>query len=326
MANLKIKDYELLHFGLNAKDDMDAFLSLLKLDISDYTFAANYLWLSNATGFYSIINNTFCLFILCGGELSMILPPLGRKSDVYTAMSICFELMNSNNTSKNYSKIEYVHEQLVEGFVDYLEEGTEIFEMLQDYLVERTLVDYVYECDALIDLKGNAYDNKRNEINKFIRIHPDYKLEILDIQKHGNAITNLFHKWVSNRVRFMPTEEADRFMDGIYFERLAIKRMIKDYNALDLIGLVIIIDNELKGFTVGEGINAETASVIIEKTDFETLGCAQFIFREFSRMLREKYSARYINVGDDMGFENLKNVKMSYRPTKLIPKYTIYQK
>jgi hypothetical protein len=27
-----------------------------------------------------------------------------------------------------------------------------------------------------------------------------------------------------------------------------------------------------------------------------------------------------------MGFENLKKVKMSYRPKKLVPKYTIYQK
>jgi hypothetical protein len=27
-----------------------------------------------------------------------------------------------------------------------------------------------------------------------------------------------------------------------------------------------------------------------------------------------------------MGFENLKKVKMSYRPNKLVPKYTIYQK
>ena len=326
MTKLKIKDYELLHFSLNAKDEMDSFLSLLKLDISDYTFAANYLWLSNATGFYSIINNTFCLFLLYGGELSMLLPPLGRQGDVYDAMSICFELMNKNNTSKNYSKIEYVHEQLVEGFVDYLEEGTEIFEILQDYIVERMLVDYVYECDTLIELSENGYSDKRNEINRFTRIHPDYKLEVMDIHKHGNAIIELFHKWVSNRIRFMPKEETDKFMDGIYFERLAIKRMIKDYSDLDLIGLVIVIDNELKGFTIGERINADTASVIIEKTDFETFGCAQFIFREFSRMLREKYSAKYINVGDDMGFENLKNVKMSYKPTKLIPKYTIYQK
>ena len=326
MTNLIIGDFDLRHFDLSAKPEMEYYLSLLNLDISDYTFAANYLWLSNASGFYAIIHDTFCFFVLSGGELSMLLPPLGRKEDVYESMSICFDIMNSNNSSKNFSKIEYVHEQLLEGFVDYLEEGTEIFEMLESYLVERKVVDYVYLCDALIDLKGNDYSNKRNEINKFMRIHPGYRLESMDIQKHGEAMMGLFNKWVSDRLRFMPKEEADVFLDGIYSERVAIKRLIQNFDALGLTGLVIVIDEQLAGFTVGERINANTASVIIEKTDFEILGCAQFLFREFSRLLKEKYTVEFINVGDDMGFENLKKVKMSYRPSKLLPKYTIYQK
>ncbi|MCT7548355.1 phosphatidylglycerol lysyltransferase domain-containing protein [Aliarcobacter butzleri] len=115
-------------------------------------------------------------------------------------------------------------------------------------------------------------------------------------------------------------------MDGIYYERFAVKRLINNYDSLDVIGLVIYIDDEIKGFTVGEKINETTASVIIEKTDFEVLGCAQFIFREFTKILKDKYSVEYINVGDDMGFENLKKVKMSYRPKKIVPKYVIYQK
>jgi hypothetical protein len=124
----------------------------------------------------------------------------------------------------------------------------------------------------------------------------------------------------------MPKEEADAFLEGIYQERLAVKRVTKNFRELELEGIVIYIDDVLTGFTIGEMINQETASIIIEKTDFEVLGCAQFIFREFSKILKEKYSCKYINVGDDMGFENLKKVKMSYRPEKLLPKYTIYQK
>jgi len=151
-------------------------------------------------------------------------------------------------------------------------------------------------------------------------------VEILDTAKHKDEILTLFNKWVSDRVRYMPKEEAEVFLEGIHQERHAVKRMIRDYDALGLIGLVIYINDELKGFTVGEKINQDTASVIIEKTDFEVMGCAQFIFREFSKMLKEHYAVNYINVGDDMGFENLRKVKMSYRPYKLVPKYTIYQK
>ena len=326
MSTLTISNYTLKHFDLKAKAIMDEYLNLINVDVSDYTFAGNYIWLSTATGFYTIVNETFCLFILNSGELTMLLPPIGKKENTYDAMIQCFEIMNSHNSNRNYSKIEYVHEELLEGFVDYLEEGTLVYEMLKDFIIEKKLVDYIYKVEDLIDLKGDSYKSKRNEINRFRNVYPNHKKEILDKEKHGSAVMALFNKWVRDRTTYMPKEEVEVFMDGIYFERFAIKRLMNDYNNLDIIGLVIYIDDEVKGFTVGEKINQHTASVIIEKTDFEVLGCAQFIFREFTKILKDKYAVEYINVGDDMGFENLKKVKMSYRPKKLVPKYTIYQK
>jgi hypothetical protein len=326
MSTLTISNYTLKHFDLKAKEEMTKYLELINVDVSDYTFAGNYIWLSTATGFYAIVNDTFCLFILSSGELSMLLPPIGKKNNTYDAMLQCFEIMNAHNSNRNYSKIEYVHEELLEGFVDYLEEGTLVYEMLKDFIIEKKLVDYIYKVEDLIELKGDSYKSKRNEINKFKKIYPDHRIEILNKEKHGTEVLSLFNKWVKDRTTYMPKEEVEVFMDGIYFERFAIKRLINDYENLDIIGLVIYINDELKGFTVGEQINAQTASVIIEKTDFEILGCAQFIFREFTKILKDKFNVDYINVGDDMGFENLKKVKMSYRPNKLVPKYTIYQK
>ena len=326
MSTLIISNYTLKHFDLNAKETMTEYLKLINVDVSDYTFAGNYIWLSTATGFYTIVNDTFCLFILNSGELSMLLPPIGKKENTYESMIQCFEIMNSHNSNRNYSKIEYVHEDILEGFVDYLEEGTLVYEMLKDFIIEKKLVDYIYKVDDLIDLKGDSYKSKRNEINRFSKIYPNHRIEILNKEKHGSDVLSLFNKWVKDRTTYMPKEEVEIFLDGIYFERFAIKRLINDYTNLDIIGLVIYIDDEIKGFTVGEKINESTASVIIEKTDFEILGCAQFIFREFTKILKERYSIEFINVGDDMGFENLKKVKMSYRPKKLVPKYTIYQK
>jgi hypothetical protein len=316
----------LKHFDINAKRIMNFYLKHLNLDVSDYTFTNNYIWLSPTTGFYSIINDTFCLFILNGGQISMLLPPIGKKENIYEAMNLCFNIMETQNTDKSYTRIDYVHEEILEGFVNYLEEGTVIFDELKDYIIERKLVDYIYKTDDLIELKGDAYKTKRNEINKFKKAYPDYKLEILDKEKHGADIIKLFNKWVKDRITYMPREEVDLFLDGIYAEKFAVKKLIKDYDKLDVIGLVIYINDEIKGFTVGERINNNTASVLIEKTDFEILGCAQFLFREFAKVLKETYNTEFINVGDDMGFENLKKVKMSYRPYKLIPKYTIYKR
>ncbi|MCG2635317.1 MAG: phosphatidylglycerol lysyltransferase domain-containing protein [Gammaproteobacteria bacterium] len=326
MSNLKISQHELLPFDFKAKPIMEGYLELLNLDTSDYTFSANYLWLSNGSGFYSIIENTFCFFLLVNGEISMLLPPIGLQNDIIKSIPICFNLMEENNSSKNHTKIEYVDELLVSGFINYIDPDSEIGDLLEDYVVERTLVDYIYDCNDLIELKGNNFSAKRNEINKFKRIHPDYLLETLDVEKHSDGIVRLLNKWISDRMKYLPSDQTELFIDGIYSERLAVKRMLDYYSELDLIGLVIIIDGKVQGFTVGERINEDTASVIVEKTDFDILGCAQFIFREFVKKLSSEYGVSRINVGDDMGFENLKKVKMSYRPSLMIPKYTIYKR
>ena len=326
MSNLFIKNHSLTHFTLKSKPIMETYLSQIDQELSDYSFASNYIWLSSSTGFYSIINDTFCFFIMTSGTLTMLLPPLGHKDKTYDAIIECFDIMNEHNEDKKYSKIEYVHENILEGFVNYLEEGTQIYEQLKDFIIEKKLVDYIYSANDLIELKGNSYKVKRNEINKFLNIYPNNKFEILDIEKDGEDVLNLFNKWVKDRTSHMPKEDADYFLDGIFYERFALKRLLENYNNLDLIGIVLFIDNEMKGFTIGEKISENTSSVIIEKTDFEILGCAQFIFKEFVKVLKNKYQSEFINVGDDMGFENLKKVKMSYRPKKLIPKYTIYQK
>ena len=326
MAKLTINKQTLKPFGLDAKPVIEKYLQKLDVDVSDYTFAANYIWLSSSSGFYTIINKCFCLFAMTGGELTMLLPPLGKKKNIPEAMVRCFGIMNTNNSSRYYARIDYVQASMIEEFVQSADEAESMFEMLEHYVVEKKLVDYVYEAENLIELRGNSYHTKRTEINKFTKSYPDHRIELLDSIKHHDEIMQLFNKWVSDRVKYMPKEEAELFLDGIHQERHAVKRMLKHYDELNLIGLVIYIDGELKGFTAGERISVDTASVIIEKTDFEVMGCAQFIFREFSKVLREHYGVAYINVGDDMGFENLRKVKMSYRPFKLVPKYTIYQK
>jgi len=326
MANLMVNEQRLVPFTMESQQVIKKYLAKLEVEVSDYTFAANYIWLANSSGFYAIINKCFCLFVMTGGELTMLLPPLGRKKYITDSIVKCFDIMNANNSSPYYARIDYVQESMVEEFLNKADDAQNMFEMLENYLVEKKLVDYIYSVDSLIELRGNSYHTKRTEINKFIKSHPDYVVEELDSVKHKDEIMMLFNKWVSDRVKYMPKEEAEVFLEGIHQERHAIKHMLKNFDALSLIGLVIYINGEIKGFTAGEKINETTASVIIEKTDFEVLGCAQFIFREFSKMLKEFYSVTYINVGDDMGFENLRKVKMSYRPYKLVPKYTIYQK
>lgn len=327
---LVIGENALYKFDIDSKEIMEKYLcelgEELEVDISDYTFAANYIWLSNVSGFYAIVSDCFCLFAMSGSELSMLLPPIGRLKNLKTAIEKCFEIMNQNNSSRHFSHIDYVAECILEKFAVSIDESANIFDVFEDYLFEKRLADYIYKAENLIELKGNSYHTKRTEINKFKNTYPNFSIQTLAPEKHKGEIIELSNKWAKERMKYMPKEQADAFMEGIYQEHAAIKRMLDHYDKLELIGIVLYIDGVMQGFTVGERINEGVASVILEKTNFEILGCAQFIFREFSKILKSEYGCEFINVGDDMGFENLKKVKMSYRPERLDIKYTIFQK
>jgi len=183
MVQYKVKNFHLKPFTIETKWEMDSYMESVETTLSDYTFASNFIWLSHASGFYGIVNNTFCLFLLNGNVISMLLPPLGEDCYINDAIVQCFDIMNSVNEEQAASRIDYVCEDTLKSFVNYLEEGTEIFEILKDYIVERKLVDYVYDIDALIELKGDSYKTKRNEINKFQKIYADVHFSMALLMK-----------------------------------------------------------------------------------------------------------------------------------------------
>src|SRR5690606_25867921 len=61
--------------------------------------------------------------------------------------------------------------------------------------------------------------------------------------------------------------------------------------------------------------------IVVEKTDLETKGLAQFIFSEFCRL---HWAHRpQVNAGDDWGVQSLAWTKNSYRPVKMMRKYML---
>ena len=103
--------------------------------------------------------------------------------------------------------------------------------------------------------------------------------------------------------------------------RSAHRIAIAHAEALGLLGRVVRIDEEIRGYTFGYPLNADIFCVLFEITDLEIKGLAQFIYREFCKELVGTY--RWINAMDDSGLENLKRVKRSYHPVELLPSYNI---
>ncbi len=306
---LVVENHRLYPFTIDAKPLFDRYVKHIPTPLSDYTFANNIIWLSQKSGFYQIIENCFCLFSLNGHCLTMLLPPLGMPAHQAAALDACFRIMDGYNPTPYLSIVEYVYRD----FASVLETSH------GRWLIERSLPDYIYRTPDLIQLKGNAYKTKRSEINQFRRVHPDHRLERLGPQ-HWAGIRELVDTWLRNRIKYLSGEAIADFFYTVDQERQAIERALTHYDTLGLRGLCLFIDNRLEGFTFGERITPDVANVLVEKTNFAIPGSAQFLFREFAK---EFSDCIFINVGDDLGFENLRRVKMSYRPALFGEKFSL---
>jgi hypothetical protein len=301
--------YRLYPFDHNAKPYFDEACARLNVALSDYSFANNVIWLAQASGFYQIIEGCYCLFALNGNGLTMLLPPLGEPSRQERALRICLKIMDLYNPSPAQARLDFVYQDFLKVVDTDLLSGAPLING-ELWHVEVTNPDYIYRTQDLIELKGNSYKTKRNEINQFRRAHPNHSLVPFS-RTHEAEARNLVNTWMQNRLRTIPDGPVEEFLYNLEMERKAIQRAITLYDELKLEGLSLFIDGKLEGFTFGERLNRDVANVLIEKTNFNIQGAAQYLFREFSKVFAD---CTYINVGDDLGFENLRRVKMSYRP------------
>jgi hypothetical protein len=301
--------YRLYPFDQSAKPYFDEACARVNVALSDYSFANNIIWFGQASGFYQIIEGCFCLFSLTGNGLSMLLPPLGEPSRQQRALRICVRIMDAYNPAPQQGWLDFVYRDFLKVLDTDLLTGLPLING-EPWHVEVTNPDYIYRTQDLVELKGNAYKTKRNEINQFRRAYPNHELVPFS-KAHEAAARTLVNTWMQQRLQTIPDGSFENFVHNLEMERKAIQRAISLYDELKLEGLSLFIDGTLAGFTFGERLNRDVANVLIEKTDFNIQGAAQYLFREFSKVFAD---CTYINVGDDLGFENLRRVKMSYRP------------
>jgi ribosomal-protein-alanine N-acetyltransferase len=102
------------------------------------------------------------------------------------------------------------------------------------------------------------------------------------------------------------------------------KYVLEYYENLNLTGLVLFVEDNLIGFTLGESLSPKQISIVIEKTHPDYPGSAQFIFSEFCRQYWSDYPE--CNVGDDEGVPSLRFTKESYRSIRMLEKYVVKQK
>lgn len=287
---------------LRNKALFNRYLGLSRHELSVYTFENIYIWKGLFKIYWVIIRGSLCVFFQDQIGAFLYLQPLAKQSTPEVIAGI-FKLLDGLNQNQEISRIENVEENVLE------------FYRSLGFTCSKKSHDYVCLQKDLVELKGKRFKSKRSSLNYFFK---NYEFQYLPFKKaHLDGCLRLYLAWAKERAK----SNQDLLYQGMLKDSLnALKILLGNFKSLNCLGRIVKVNKKIKAFTFGFKLNPDTFCILYEIADLSQKGLAQFIFREFCSELRD---FKYINVMDDSGLENLRQVKFSYKPVKLVPAYIV---
>ena len=312
---------------MDDKPTFDRLFRTCRTRLSDYTFANTFIWRDSIHLRWQIFHGCLCVFANGDRGLTMLFPPLGpAEGDPVAALRQSLEICEAYNARANlnqWTRVEYVSQEMMQRLgashnPTHLRAGT-------------MSGDYVYRTARIIDLAGSDLASKRQARNRFARRyaahtenlaphHVPQCLELLETWREqsraGEALAaEGINPELAAAVQVKKRKEVAATADALH-----------NAQALGLRGMVLFAGEangpgKLVGFTLGEMLDEQTCSIVIEKTNRDYVGSAQYIFSEFCRQYWSHTT--YCNVGDDWEVPSLAWTKQSYRPVARLEKFVL---
>lgn len=281
-----INEYpDFTNLSLDQRKILHPVFKTLKEGISEFTFAGIYLFRND---YEYRVSKYKEIFIFDGREdgKSFFLLPFGLPDE-----KLFGELINKYDYLKNASEKQALILK---------DRGFNIFE-------DRNNFDYIYKREDLANLKGKIYHKKKNLINFFSK---NYSFEAKPLLKeYTQDVLNILEKWKEGK------DESD-----LQSSKEALLLM----DELQLCGIIYYVNGIPAAFVLGEENEGGKSFIIhFEKAVDNYKGLYQFINKSFAEILPEKYE--YINREQDLGLENLRKSKLSYKPFCFIKKYKVFK-
>jgi hypothetical protein len=277
----------------------DSYFSRNRYDSADCTFANLYIWRHVNAYEWAPVGG----YLSVKGRLSgqpFVLPPLGDMKPELSVAVLALDNYFANQGFPLFIKGATID---VVNFLARTWPNKFIFSP------DRNSYEYVYRSSDLINLSGNNYRAKRNHINYFKRLHPDYKFVPLTHEMIPESLA-VFRSWYRTGSRERTVASST--------EESAIEEALQHWVDLQLAGGAILINDRVEAFSLGEELNEDTFVVHIEKANPCIKGLYQAINRDFCRI----YCAgkKYVNREEDLGIAGIRAAKISYRPVGYVPK------
>lgn len=287
-------------------DDKQLFDEYINNDYEncEAVFGNLFIWRNIAKTKYIIIDDALCVIYKKGDGRFAACYPFGN-CDVENVLNKLKSFFDKNNQNMILESVtNSCAEKLAEIYGDKIT-------ISQD----RSLFDYVYTIDSLINLSGKKLHSKRNHINKFLSLYNNFEYKELDEPMFDECISCV-NNWLLEKYS---KEDLD-----YKTELCVIKESFKHYKNLGFVGGALYVNNKLCAFTIGEKYYKNSFVVHIEKADISIEGSYTMINNLFVKYIKEKWdNIEFINREEDMGIEGIRKAKLSYKPCHMVEKNTI---
>ena len=223
----------------------------------------------------------------------MFLPPLARRVS-RPVIDECFNLMDSVNDDRTFSRIENIPAEQVRQFSG------------EGFVITERAPEYIYDRAIMASLNGAKLKAKRAAINQLLR---SFQVTYVPYNIADRQECELLRdSWANERLR---THDGYLYRCLLEDTCAAQEVALRLAGELGLAGRLAKSEGRLIGYTFGYALNEETWCVVFEVCDHAYRGLSQYLFKRFCA---ENYQYRLINAMDDSGLENLRRVKHSYQP------------
>ena len=285
---------------LEDRDFIQEILWKYQPQTSELTFTNLFIWHLHYGLQWAIYRDWLLVLCTLDANSFYALQPIGPPSRLEVARMLLQWLREKKGEEE--PRIERADQRLISEINDA---KNLLIEPIRDHF------DYVYRSEDLIQLAGRKYHSKRNHISKFLNSY-SYTYAPLN-EDHLDACLELTEGWCQLR-----RCEDDLNLLG---EWEAVREALVNFRALKVQGGVILIDNKVEAFALGELLNNQTAVVHIEKANPEIPSLYTVINQQFCE--NSWQDVPYVNREQDLGEPGLRKAKLSYYPDHLVEKFRI---
>lgn len=281
---------------LEDREQINYYLSYADTRSCEMTFANTYLWSRHYDTGFAIVEDML-VFGNMDESVSFTVPvgPGDLKKTIDILIAYCEEkkvpFQLHNVTREDFATLDALYPQ--EFSIVY----------------KRDYADYVYETEKLANLSGKKYHSKKNHINKFKNLYPDWSYESIT----KDNVEECFQ--MALRWRELNGCEDD---EEKHAEICVTLNFLRLFEELKMRGGLLRVDGNIVAFTIGEPVSKDTLVVHIEKAFADVQGAYSMINQQFAE--HEGTGFTYLNREEDMGEEGLRQAKMSYKPAFLVEK------